>query len=233
MSRRPTKTNSRLKILILLPVLASCGPVHQAIRAAPEDIGNVKRLAVVVPNDGSFTVLLDRATATTAPAVLFGLIGAAVAAAHNTSLDNDKMTSLGPQLTDFSARAIFVESFSKTLKDSGRLSEWQMFDKAPEGNEVERFDAVLTMNIKNWGLRLPAREEEKLAGFIELETKMSRIKDGQMLWDEHDTFIGQRRHYFSEYKDDGNMFRSEIKETIQNAGLRMATRIAFPRRRTD
>jgi hypothetical protein len=100
--------------------MVSCGPVHQSIQPTADDIRNLKRIAVVIPNDGEFIVLLDRATATPAPAVLFGLVGAAIASAHNASRDTEKMTALNPHLTDFSARATFAETFGQTLNVSGR-----------------------------------------------------------------------------------------------------------------
>lgn len=70
-----------IKFILFLQVSAilSCGPVHQAVQPTAGDIRSLKRIAVVVPNDGEFVVLLDRATATPAPAILFGLIGAAIA----------------------------------------------------------------------------------------------------------------------------------------------------------
>jgi hypothetical protein len=234
--RKWTTTTERFLLLISVHLLifpVSCGPVHQTVQLKPEDAGKIKTLAVVIPKDGEFTVLLDRATATTAPAAMFGLIGAAVASSHNKSLDEEKMKALAPHLSGFFARSVFIESFLKTLTESGQFEGAQIFDRHLGGNEISKYDAVLTLTINDWGLRLPSQSEERLAGFLELEAKMSRSKDNQVLWDEHDTILGQRRHFFSEYKADGSMFRSEIEETVKTAGARAATKIAYPRGRTN
>jgi hypothetical protein len=231
----PDKIKGFLPVILvhLLILTASCGPVYKTVQLKPDDIGNIKTLAVVIPVDGEFTVVLDRATATATPAFMFGLIGAAVASSHNKSLDNEKVNALAPHLAGFSARTVFIESFRKALTESGQLKETQIFDRHLGGNEAGKYDAIVTLTIKDWGLRLPAQTEERLAGFIELEAKMSRTKDNQILWDEHDTILGQRRQYFSEYKDDGSMFRSEIEETVKTAGARAATKIAYPRGRIN
>jgi hypothetical protein len=106
----------KLILLLLVPIMVSCGPVYQTIQPTAGDIRSPKRIAVVVPNEGAFAVLLDRATATAAPAALFGLVGAAIASAHNASRDEEKMTALNPHLADFSTRETFADAFSQTLK---------------------------------------------------------------------------------------------------------------------
>jgi hypothetical protein len=223
----------RLSLFFVPAIFVSCGAVHHAIQPTAEDIRSLKRIAVVIPNDGEFAVFFDRATATTAPAVLFGLVGAAIASAHNESRDMEKVTALNSHLANFSGRSTFTDAFSQTLKNSGRQTDIQLFEKVPDESQTNNFDAVLTFNIKNWGLRLANRDEARLAPFIELETTLIRARDNQTLWNMHDTFLGQKRSHFAEYKEDGPMLRNEIKETIANAGARMATRIIYPRGNTN
>ena len=219
----------RLFALFITVLLVSCGPVHQAIQPSAETIRGLNRIAVVVPSDGAFIVFLDRATATPAPAVLFGLIGAAIASAHNESRDTERMTALNPHLAGFSARETFVGAFSQAMKQAGKDKDVQLFDQVPDSTETTKFDAVLTFKINYWGLRLANRDEERLAPFVELQTKLIRSADSQPLWDMHDTFLGQKRAYLSDYKEDGAMLRNEMKETIANAGTRMAIKIIYPR----
>lgn len=216
-------------LFLLVLIAVSCGPVHQAVQPTAEDIRNLKRIAVVVPNEGAFLVLLDRATATPAPAVLFGLVGAAIASAYNESRDTEKMTALTPNVTGVSTRATFADGFTQRLKDSGRQNDIRLLDAPPDENATKTFDAVLTFNIKTWGLRLANRDEERLAPFVEVETILRRSSDGHTLWNMHDTFLGQKRAYFSDYKENAAMFRNEMKDTVANAGARMAMRIIYPR----
>lgn len=139
------------------------------------------------------------------------------------------MTALKPHLADFSPRATFTEAFGQTLKAGSRQDNVHLLEAPPKDNESTNFDAVLTFNVLSWGLRLPNRDEEHLAPFIELETTMKRYSDNQTLWNMHDTFLGQKRSYFSDYKEDGPMLRKELTEAVANAGARMATKIIYPR----
>lgn len=193
----------------------------------------MKKLAVVMPGEGSFTVVVDRATATAAPAVLFGLVGAAIAPAHNSSRDKDKANALAPYVGGISIRSIFQESFGKTFKDGGSFTEIRFFDRELKDDERRQFDAILALTFKDWGLRLRNQNDERLAGFFELQAKMWRTRDEHVLWDEYESILGQGRRHFSEYQQDKTLFVSEIKETVTSAGYRLAAKIVYPRGRVN
>jgi hypothetical protein len=186
-----------------------------------------------MPGEGSFTVVVDRATATAAPAVLFGLVGAAIASAHNSSRDNDKANALAPYVGEISNRSILQESFGKTFKDGGSFTEISFFDRELKDDERRQFDAILALTFKDWGLRLRNQNDERLAGFFELQAKMWRTRDDQILWDEYESILGQGRRHFSEYQQDKNLFVSEMKETVASAGYRLAAKIVYPRGRVN
>jgi hypothetical protein len=81
--------------------------------------------------------------------------------------------------------------FRQTLKAGGKQDNVYLLEAPPQNNEGKNFDAVLTFNVLSWGLRLPNRDEERLAPFIELETTLNRYSDNQTLWNMHDTFLGK------------------------------------------
>jgi hypothetical protein len=186
-------------VLLLVSTLLSCGPVHQAVQPAADDIRSLTRIAVVVPKDGEFIVLFDRATATVAPVALFGLVDATIASGYNASRDIEKMNALNPHLATFSTRATFADAFTQALKASSRKTDVTLLDAPPNDDESKKFNAVLTFDIETWGLRLPNQNEERLVPFIELKTTLRRSSNNQALWDMHDTFLGQKRTSFSEY----------------------------------
>jgi hypothetical protein len=57
-----------------------------------------------------------------------------------------------------------------------------------------------------------ARGTQKLAAFLELQSKLSRSTDGQVLWDEGEIFIGQKRHLFLEYRENGDTLINELRD---------------------
>lgn len=215
---------------LLLLSVSACGPVHTAIRPSAADIGAIRKLALVVTDEGSFTVIRERAKATAAPAVLFGLVGAAVASAHNQALDSREAEALAPQLSGFSARSTLRESFVRTLKESGRLTDVHVLEKEPDATESRNYDALIAVRIKDWGLRLPAPTgSEQLAAFVEFQATMVRPTTRETLWDEHDTVLGQGRYGLGAYREDTNLLRRELNEAIEGAGYRMAVHLLYPK----
>jgi hypothetical protein len=185
-------------------------------------------MAIVVPREGDFTVIYERAKATGTPVVFFGLVGAAAANMYNDSLDKDNTNAVQQHLNGLSSRSVFTGSLSKALADSGRFVQVQMFDKDLEANEMAKYDAVLTFRIESWGLRLVQRSQgEAIAAFVELESSMVRTQGGQVLWDAHDTVIGQATYPLGAYQRDGELLRRNIQETLESAGSRMASTLIY------
>ena len=216
-----------LRFLVL--ALGACGPVYQATRPTTGDLNKVRKLAVVIPSEESFTVVYDRAKATATPVMLFDLLGAGVAAAYNQSLDNDKVKALAPHLTAFSCRLSFLESLQKTLTESRRFEEIKVFDKEVPPGEQKKYDAIVTLDIQSWGLRLTAASEtDELAGFIEMQTRMVQTQSNRTLWEEHDTLLGHARRAFAAYEHDGELLRSDLRETAESGGSRVANKLLYP-----
>lgn len=225
--KRPLTAPSAVSVALLL-VLASCGPVHENVKPTADAGAKVKRLAVVIPEEGEFTVYYERAKATATGAVLFGLIGAAVSSAHNQSLDNKKAEALRTGLTDVSCLGLFRDTLRKTLEDSKRFDDVRVFGKEPDSKERSQFDAVATFRIREWGFRLVERgPTDKVASFIDLEIRMVEPAGDKVLWDEHDTVIGKGKHLLSEFEGDPALCGREVAETAQNAGYKVATTLIY------
>lgn len=215
-------------VVCLFLILASCGPVHQNIKPAGDAVGKITRLAVVVPEQGEFTVFYERGKATATGAVLFGLVGAAISSAHNQSLDGKKAEILRSGIADVSCPGLFREALMKALAESKKFDNLRVFAQNPDPKEVTEFDAVATFRIKQWGFRLVERGEiEKLASFIDLEIRMTGPTGEKPLWDEHETVIGKGKYMLSEFESDPVLCRREITETAESAGYRIANTLIY------
>jgi hypothetical protein len=69
--------------LLALVAVGACGPVHSTVRPDAGHLTHISAVAVLVVEDGGFTVIKERAKATATGAAFFGLVGAAVSAAAN------------------------------------------------------------------------------------------------------------------------------------------------------
>lgn len=213
-------------MFFLMIIVTACGPVHKSVRPTTENINKIKSLALIVPTEPNFTVIYDRAKATNAAALFFGLLGAAVASAHNEALDNKKAELISSYLDKVSCRSIFLESLHKALNSAGRFTEIKIFDKELESRNIFQ-DAVVTFRIQNWGIRLADRERDHMSAFIELEIKMIQTQNNQVLWDEHEVVLGQGRHPFGSYQKNKELLQSDLKVTCEEAGSRMANILIY------
>jgi hypothetical protein len=208
--------------------LAACGPIHTTVRPTVNHLAGVQRVAVVVVEDGAFTVVKERAKATATGAVLFGLVGAAVASAANHSMDREETDKIRPGLAGFSPAPPLRDAFMGALKSDGRIQvEMVESERALQGKD---HDVIIQLTIKEWGVRLPSRAiSDHLAAFAEIQARMTRARSQETLWDEHEVSLGNGRHDLAAYRHDAALLRSELTDMLQSAGYRLANLLIYPR----
>ncbi len=219
-----------MKTLAMLAVvfvfLTGCGPVNQAIRPTPAEVGRIQRLAVVIHQEGQFTVIDNRAKATDTAVVLFGLTGALIASAYNQHADSEKAKSFSSQLT-LSCKPLFLESFKNSLIEYNRFTDAVFLDQNPKPEEAGNYDAVVSFEILNWGLRVAERSQgDLLKPFMEIHAQLIDSK-GKKLWDEKDVVVGHGRQSLSSYQSDRELFKKDMEEGMQNAGRKMAVSLIY------
>jgi len=213
-------------ISVLMFAITTCGPVHKSVGPTTESMNEIQSLAIIVPSAPNFTVIYERAKATNAPAVFFGLIGAAIASGHNESLDNKKANLLSPYLDSFSCRSIFLQSLQDILNETHRFTEIKVFDRSLEAKDVLQ-DVTVIFHIANWGIRLVDREKDHMRAFVELHVKMIRTEDGKVLWDDREVVMGQRCRALKSYQEDKKLLPNDLKEACSDAGSRIASMLIY------
>lgn len=220
---------ARVAMWLTLALLATGCGAHEPLRPTTTALTDVRTIAVVVPTDGSFIVIRERAKATATPAVLFGVVGAAVAAAHNKSADDGERDKLAPHVAGLSTRTVFIESFRKAIA-TDRARTVTVLGTEPDAATLRSYDGVLRVVLHEWGFRLaPAAGVERMAPFVEVRTTMVRTKDATSVWDERDVILGPGRHELSALHADHALVRTAITDTLEKAGLRVGTQLLYPR----
>lgn len=216
---------------VLLPVVlffvCACGPVNKAVRPTATEMNKVKRLAVCVPGEGPFTVIDERAKATATPVILFGLVGAMVASAHNQQSDSDKAKTLGANLEGISCRPLFIGALKEALTEYNRYTDADLLDTELKPEGMSKYDAVVTFQINSWGLRLVERSQgELMKPFVEVHARMV-IPGGQTLWEEREVFAGSGRNSLSAYQYEKGLLKKDMEEAIKGAGRKMAVALIY------
>jgi len=207
--------------------LGACGPVNKNIQPTSDNLSRIKAVAVVVPEEPEVTVYCDRAKATAAPALMFGLIGAAIASGHNQSLDQNKADQIAPNVTDMSCRSIFSDAFSKRLESSNKFEKIDLFDN-PKDVDSGQYDAIVSFNIVNWGLRLVNQDSDEMSSFIEMDILMNDTNSGTVLWQQREVALGQEQQKFETYVDDGEGLRKSLQRTAHELGDSVANTLLYP-----
>src|SRR5687767_6279957 len=216
---------ARVAMCLTLALLVTGCAAQEPLRPTATALTDVRTIAVVVPTDGTFIVIRERARATATPALLFGVAGAAVAAAHNKSADDGERDKLALHVAGLSSRTVFIESFRKAIAAEG-MRTVTVLGTEPDAATLRSYDGVLRLVLHEWGLRLaPAAGVERMAPFVEVRTTMVRTKDATSVWDEREVILGPGRHELSALHADHALVRAEITDTLERAGLRVGRQL--------
>ncbi|MBI4527016.1 MAG: hypothetical protein HY695_24740 [Deltaproteobacteria bacterium] len=235
------KTDQRCVSLLLavhvMSLIASCVSVTPPPRPTAAALAGIKRLAVVVPPTPAFVIVQSRLKAAPGAVALgsaFGLLGLLAAtvgtSASQQSADEKQAQHVSPHVGQYQPRVVFLDTLQRTVRDAARFEFVEPMEVAPTGPAAKAFDAVVSVTIKEWGLRLtPTRERDELGGFVDLTTRIVLTTDGREVWDEELRIAGQRSHTIQEYGAEADLLLRELTETLQAAGRRVAVGLLYPR----
>ncbi len=218
-------------LLILLLIITSCSSTQITTRPSTDKLKVISKLAFIIQPEADFTVIHDGAKGlTTLPGIIGsfggGLVGVFAAegltSKHKNSLDKRKQALVNPNIDKISYSKFFVESLLTTLKSSNRFKEIKVFDKEIKPQDSHQYDAVISLCIQDWGIRLTDHRNDQMSVFIELDVKMIQAKNSMTMWEEHQVVLGRSRHSFDFYQNNMAVLQSELMETATDAGTRIA-----------
>lgn len=219
----------RKKGTILLGILAitfaGCGSAQKSQRPAHEEFAKIKSLAIVVKQERDFEVIYNRATANATSAALFGLAGAAITASIDEGKDKERAEQMAQAVSEICCHSDFAAGLA-ALEQNARFEKIFVVDDPKEPLALGEYDAVVTFTIKQWGLRLVEQRQDAMAGFMEIDMKVQDAAK-KAIWDERHVVIGQGREYLRKYMTDASLVQNELKQTIQDAGMRMSNLLIY------
>jgi len=212
----------RLSVVLLALIVSACGPVHKNVSLDAKEAQSIHVLEVQMHSKGSFEVIMDRATATAGPAAMFGLIGVAVASAHNQSLDNDKENKVSKHIEGIEHQATVSTGLFEGLKQQTRFT---VVDAMAKDNAA---DSILELTIKDWGLKVADKRHESLVTpFVQIECVVRHKSGHKKLLNLHETYYGKNSRAFHKYEGDGKLLADELQAVLHEAGLQIGTRMAY------
>jgi len=212
----------RVCLLLLVLLVSACGPVHKNVSLDSKAAKEVHVLAVQLKSKGDFEVFMDRGTATNGPAVMFGLVGAAVASSINQSEDSKKEERVSKYIKDIDHQLSVKNGLLEGLNQQTRFS---VIKATPKNTDA---DGILELTIKDWGLKVTDKRRSLLVTpFVQLECVVRNKAGKRKLMDIHETFYGKNSRYFDRYENDGELLVDELQAILHRAGLQIGTRMAY------
>lgn len=214
----------RVWVFILALLVSACGPVHKNVSLDKNGAESIRFLAVEMESKGDFEVIMERATATAGPAVMFGLIGAAVASAHNNSLDIEKEKRISKYIDNIDHQTSVSNGLYEGLKVQNNFSVVDA--TSPENNAA---DSVLELTIQDWGLKVVDKRHgaSSLTPFVQIKCVVRHKSDNKKMMDLQETYFGDNSHSFDKYESDGQMLIDELQSVLHKAGRQVGTRMAY------
>ncbi|HAL45044.1 MAG: hypothetical protein A2Y12_05750 [Planctomycetes bacterium GWF2_42_9] len=200
----------------------------KTILPGTQDLNAIKKIVIFVEQKREFEVFHWRAkTAYGTASLLGGFEGDAIAHKIDKDKDTKEAAPMLDSIKDISCSEMFIESL-KPIKESKQFEKVDIKTGEFEKSSLKEYDAAIAFTIKKWGIRLVDRENEKLAGFTELEVKMLKANEKKPIWDQREVVVSGQKQTIEGFTADGKMLNEEVRTAIKKAGAQMSNVLLYP-----
>jgi hypothetical protein len=200
----------------------------KTILPGKQDLNAIKKIVIFVEQKREFEVFHWRAkTAYGTASLLGGFEGDAIAHKIDKDKDSKEAAPMLDSVKDISCSELFIESL-KSIKDSNQFVKVDIKNGEFDKSSLKEYDAAIAFTIKKWGIRLVDRENEKLAGFTELEVKMLKANEKKPIWDQREVVVASQKQTIEGFTSDGKMLNEEVRAAIKKSGAQMSNTLLYP-----
>jgi len=187
-----------------------------------EDVA-IKKLALVVPESGSFEVQYDRLRQTGTSAILFGAVGYAIAESYNDSMDAKKEGEIIHSFKDLDCSRSVRTNMAKVF---GNESDIQVDVFLKHEDVAGKYDAVAQLDLIECGFTLGNQDIEKLFPYVTLNAKVVS-SEGKIIWDDREKIVGSEGRAFGGLVGDKGTAKQLMDDLLSEAGARLAYNIIY------
>jgi hypothetical protein len=212
----------KLILATLSLALAGCA-THNQIRVSTTDDIEIKNLAVIVPESGTFEVQNARLRQDGTSTALFGLIGYAIEAGHRDSLDTEKEQQVREYVEQLDCAGDLASAIQTTFRDESEINSTLY---RSENELAGTHDAQVIFKVQQCGFTLTNRDSELFVPFITLNAK-AMSSDGYVIWDDKETFTGKEEVSFQTMLAGEGVAAKLLDDLLNEAGARLAYQIVY------
>ncbi len=232
---RCARAVSRVVVVALLAATASCTLSSTSTGAKTgldaQAVARVRRMGVQVVVKNPFSVLVARNEGDNvgflalAPAGLAGaLIGAAIEHGARVAADAHAATALRPRLGDLDCETYLRANLVRALQASHRFDDVAVLGGTEQPGDV---DAILRLEVQNWGVRAGARAEAGTPARVGMEARVTLTPPSAasvMMWERNDYFSGGAVHPLDDFEV-GTLLRTDVEATLGGYADRIALEV--------
>ena len=214
-----------MRILIIAAAIllfSGCATHNQVRVSATKDI-EIKSLAVIVPDSGTFEVQHARLRQDATSTVLFGLIGYAIESGYRDSLDAEKEQQVRQYVAQLDCAGDLARSIQNTFREESDIASTLYRSERELSGE---HDARVTFRVEHCGFTLTQRDSKLFVPFVTLNAK-AMSADGQIIWDDRETFTGKKEIRFDVMLTEEGGAAKLLDDLLEEAGARLAYQIIF------
>jgi len=221
----------RLVALLIGLVLAACTTTTTGTRTSgsPAHIAGLKRVAAVVHGPPELSVQRDRQRMTTTGALAGGVLGAAIESGARTSSDQSFARTMTPALGGFNGVAALRERLLAALRATPAFANTQgtrITDVATM--RLGGFDALLDVEVPEWGLRLCATPSEDLQVMYRARGRLLTSATTPPLWERHEIFVDPDCRPPEVWRNEAGVLRSTLTRAADQFARRLVNDLLFP-----
>ena len=209
-------------ILLVTFALTGCATHRQVRVSITEDI-DIKSLAVIVPDSGTFEVQYARLRQDGTSTMLFGLVGYAIEAGHRDSVDAAKEQQIQEYVAQLDCAGDLARAIQRTFREE---SEINVTLYGGEDEITGEHDARVTFTVQQCGFTLKNRDSEEFVPFITLNARAISA-DGYVIWDDKETFTGNKKVSFETMLKGEGVAATLLDDLLNDAGARLAYQIIY------
>ena len=166
---------------------------------------------------------------TTTGALVGGVLGAAIESGARTSSDESFAQTLKPALGSFNGVAVFRERLLAALRatpsfastESTRFTDVATMRRAG-------FDALLDVEVPEWGLRLCATPFEELQVMYRARGRLLTSATSPPLWERHEVFVDPDCRPPEVWRSKAGVLRSTLTRAADHFARRLLNDLLFP-----
>jgi hypothetical protein len=230
------RVSAALLVLLLASGCATSAPLP-AGRPAAGPFETVRRVAVIVSGDSTFTVLehsaepgrtFDEIMKWNASLALFRPLAELVHRGINWLLDLDRTSDTAP--AEISPRSVVADAFARALQSSTEFDEIRVVAREPVGEDRRRLDAIVRVTVSDWGLvRVREGDPELYSGFADMRAQMVARGTGVVLWEAAEDVTDPERLPMASFTGDREFTRYHVVGVLERAGQRLANELVYAR----